>query len=237
MRKNFVTLIFFLLIFSSCEKTEIKQIDLKGTIEGQMYVYNEYGVEIDNFEDINVVLEDGAIEMSTTTDSDGEFLLENIPAGTYNLIFSKEGFSDYQQQGVQIIGGEERIYSLAYLIEKSSTSIENISIELDVVNNIYLKSSVIHNSEYAVIRYFLHDQEDVSYFNYIETGTFIFDGESGTQETCNLYKNTSSYYSGSKIYIIAYGCPKVSVGYYDILSNQYIYPVGEPSNITSITIP
>ncbi|MGQ1945469.1 carboxypeptidase-like regulatory domain-containing protein [Geofilum sp. OHC36d9] len=237
MRKNFVKLIFLLLIFSSCEKTEIKQIELKGTIEGQMYVYNEFGENNDDFENINVVLDDGNTKFSTTVNSNNEFLIDNIPTGTYDLIFSKEGYYVYQIQGLQIVGGDEPLHTSGYLIEETSTTIENISIELDAVNNLYLKSTVNHNGDYALIRYFLHNQENVSDSNYIEAGTLIFDGESGSQIACNMYSNTSSYSSGSEVYIIAYGCPIVSIGYYDILSNRNIWPVGEPSNVTRITIP
>lgn len=237
MKKNFVMLIFLLLIFSSCEKTEIKQIELKGTIKGRMYVYNEFGENIDDFENINVVLDDGNTKFSTTVNSNNKFLIDNIPTGTYDLIFSKQGYYDYQIQGLQIVGGDEPLHTSGYLIEEISTTIENISIELDPVNNMYLNSTVIHSGDYAVIRYFLHNQENVSYSNYLETGTLIFGGESGSQVACNMQNNTASYPSGSEIYMIAYGCPVVSIGYYDILSNQTIWPVGEPSNVTSITIP
>ncbi len=237
MRKNFLKLIFLLIIFSSCEKTEIKQVELKGTIKGQMYVYNEFGEEIDDFENTNVALDDGNTKFSTTVNSNNEFLIDNISTGTYDLLFSKEGYYDYQIQGLQIVGGDEPLHTSGSLIEETSTTIENISIELDPVNNMYLKNTANHSGDYAVIRYFLHNQENVSYSNYLETGTVIFEGESGSQVACEMYNNTASYPSGSKIYIIAYGCPIVSISYYDILSNQTIWQIGEPSNVTSITIP
>jgi hypothetical protein len=240
MKKIYLPLIFILLLFSSCSKTEIKQIELRGTIKAQVYVCDEFGYNLFDFKDINFVLDDGKTKLTTTADSKGECLLDKIPTGTYNLIISKEGFYDYQLQGVQIVGGDEPIHLFIYLVGKTRTSIENISLELDEFKNINLKGTVNYDTlkgSYLIIRYFIHNQETVSYFNYMDSGEEIYVDSNNFQINSKIYANTEIYPSGSKIYVIAYGSPVMSFGYYDIVSNLTIWPVGKPSNIASITIP
>ncbi len=240
MKKNFAFFLCLLLILYGCEKTETIQFDLEGTIKGQVAVIYEDtdASESDSnlYEDVEVILDDGDNKLSATVDINGEYSLENIPIGTYNLIFSKPGFSEFQNQGVQIIGGDEPIYCFGYLFEKSSTTIENLELELDEYNNVYLKGTVNNTSSSSSIWYFIHDDSNVSYTNYTDYGQTFYDLDSGSGAYLGI--DSTLFPSGTKIYVRAYACSYgYIIGYLDILSNHPIWPVGEPSNIASITIP
>lgn len=246
MNKYLTALILLIIITTGCEKTEQFPLNLKGTIKGEIIPRNEFGPANDDYEGFSIQLEGSEPLISTSTDIDGNYELKNIPTGTYNLIISKEGYGEYQKQGLQIVGGDEPLYFKAALNKKSSTTIENISHEIVNGTEIYLRGTVYHNIPFdiptvpheAVIRYFVHGSENPSGTDYSGTNTLIFNGESGTQFNYRINIDKKKYPSGSTIYLIAYGCSYYDLGFYDLLSNLYIYSsIGTGSNIASITIP
>ncbi|MEA1899022.1 MAG: carboxypeptidase-like regulatory domain-containing protein [Bacteroidota bacterium] len=245
MKKIFTELILFLLLFSGCEKSEIKQLDLKGTLKGKIYTLDEFGYQNSDNENIVIKLKGSEPLISIITDTSGIYEIKDIPSGTYNLIISKEGYGEYQRQGIQIVGGNEPLYFNGSIIEKSSTTIENLSLEIVNSTEVYLKGIVNHN--YIIdqwsfwtpaIRYFINNSNNPSDNNYLQTSSVSFNGDSGSQMESRIYIDMNLFPSGSKIYVIAYGCYGFEYGYYDILSNQYKYSsLGTRSNIASITIP
>lgn len=245
MKKIFTGLILILLLFSSCEKSEIEQFDLKGTIKGTIYTLDEFGYQNNDNENIVLKLEGSEPLISMITDTSGLYEIKDIPSGTYNLIISKEGYGEYQRQGIQIVGGNAPLYYNGSIIEKSSTTIENLSLEIVNSTEVYLKGIVNHNYiidqwsfRTPAIRYFIHNQSNPSDINYLQTSSVSFNGDSGSEMESRIYIDMNLFPSGSKIYVIAYGCYGSEYGYYDILSNQYKYSsLGTGSNIASITNP
>jgi hypothetical protein len=245
MKKIFTAPILILLLFSGCEKSELEQLDLKGTLKGKVYTLDEFGYQNSDNENIVIQLEGSEPLISFITDTSGTYEIKDISSGTYNLTISKEGYGEYQRQGVQIVGGNEPLYFNGSIIEKSSTTIKSLSLE--IVNNteIYIKGIVDHNyiiDEWSfstpAIRYFINNIENPSDNNYLQTGIVSFNGVSGSQLETQIYIDKNHFPSGSKIYIIAYGCYGYENGYFDILSNQYRYSsLGTESNTASITIP
>lgn len=244
MKELSIKLLFVLLLFSACKKTEIIQPDLKGTIKGSINTLNEYGVQNYDNEDILIQLEGSEPLMSTKTDSKGNYELSNIPMGTYNIVVSKEGYCEIQSQGVQIVGGDNPLYFSYNIIEKSSITIENISLEI-VNNEIHLKGIINHNftfDEWSMdgpkIGFYLKNDDNLSYYNYSYVYFNTFQVESGTQFETQLIVNKSLFPSGSTIYVITYGCYENYYGYFDVISGLSIYMgLGEPSNIANIVVP
>jgi len=254
MKKNFTALILILLLFSGCEKTEVSQLDLKGTLKGKVYTLDEFGDKNNDNENIVIQLEGSDPLISSITDSSGSYEIKDIPSGTYNLIISKEGYGEFQEQGIQIVGGNVPVYFDGLILEKSSTTIENLSLE--IVNSTLVNIKGIVNHNYTIdhisnivpeIRYFIHNQSNPSCINYLRTGSVTINQDSGSQMEARIYIDMNLFPSGSKIYVIAYGYGSgyqysygygYVYGYYDILSNQPIYSgLGTGSNIASITIP
>lgn len=245
MKKIYTGLILILLLFSGCEKSELEQLDLKGTLKGKIYTLDEFGYQNSDNENILIKLEGSEPLLSIITDTSGIYEIKDIPSGTYNLIISKEGYGEYQRQGIQIVGGNEPLYFNSSIIEESTTTIEGLSLEIVNSSEIYLKGIVTHNyiiDEWSpripAIRYFIHNSNNPSDNNYLQTGSVSFNGDSGSQMESRLYVDMNLFPSGSKIYVIVYGCYGYEYGYYDILTNQYKYTsLGKGSNIASITIP
>ena len=242
--KKLLTGFLIVILFSGCEKSE-NLLDLKGTLKGRIYTLDEFGYQVSDNENILIQLEGSEPLISSVTDSTGRYEIKDIPTGTYNLIISKEGYGSNIRQGFQIVGGNEPLYLIGSIIEKSSTLIENLSLEILNDSEIYLKGIVNHNYIIAewdfnkpTIRYFIHDENNPSGDNYVETFWLRFEGDSGSQLFSRIYIDNKRFPSGSKIYIIAYGYYYFDWGYFDILANQLKYTtLGKGSNIASIIIP
>ncbi len=242
MKKSITGLILLLLLASACKKTI--QLDLRGTIKGEVYAIDEFGFEPQSNENIMVSLEGSEPLLYTLSDNNGKYEITDIPSGTYNLIISKEGYGDFQYQGIQVVGGDAPLYFNNNIVEKSSITIDDISLEVVDGTEIYLKCIVNHNYTidprpfYPEIRYYISDTDNPSYTNYIQAGTIRFEGESGSQLEARIYIDTSRFPSGSNVYLIAYGCGYYVNMYYDIPSNKYVISsLGEPSDIASIIAP
>jgi hypothetical protein len=104
MNKIVYNLIFFVVILLSSCKPEY--IDLKGSICGNVFIYNENG-EMLPHETITVSIK--VLGLSVNTNSDGYYILNEIPAGTYNVSFKSISTSEHIKRGVQIAGSENPI--------------------------------------------------------------------------------------------------------------------------------
>lgn len=245
MKKIFTGPILLLLLISGCENTEIVQLNLKGAIKGTISAYDEFGNPSSTNENIVLQLEGSEPLISAFTDMDGKYEINDIPSGTYNLIISKAGYDDFQRQGIPIVGGNETLYFNGSIVKKSSTVIEDLSLEMAYISEIRLKGVVYHNYvmdgwsyNSPTIRYFIHQLDNPSETNFLQSGTLRINQVSGSPFDFQVYLGTNSFPSGTQIYIIAYGCNPYSLGYYDILSNQYKFSgLGTASNVASITMP
>ena len=77
----------------------------KGNIEGNVAVFNEYGSAAGDPSNVKVRLEGGNSIRETLTDKDGNWSFNDVPAGTYDIILSKEGFSTFKILRTPHVGG------------------------------------------------------------------------------------------------------------------------------------
>jgi hypothetical protein len=241
--KILALLILAALMFTGCEKSETGP-GLKGTIKGRVSTFNEFGNQTFDNNNISIQLEGSDPLISAASDDSGKFEINEIPTGTYDLVLSKEGYGNYIMQGFQVVGGNEPFYLFhLYLVEKSSTVIEDLSMEVVNDSEIYVKGIVTYRqnellSSSPAIIFFIHNANNPSEINYSQVQQLTFSGESGTQLFWGLYLDRALFPSGSKIFVIAYGRAMFDTMYYDILSNKYYYTnLGTGSNIATITIP
>jgi hypothetical protein len=245
MIRKIAGIILMVLVLWGCGKSETEQFDLKGTIKGKIFTYDEFGVPINDNQDVLVKLEGSEPLLSILTDSTGRYELNDIPTGTYNLVFTKEGYSENQIQGLQVVGGDVPLYYNIAIVEHSGTKIENLSIEIANNSQVYLRGDATHNFNnepfsfpVPAIRYFIHNSDNPSDLNYLQTGRFPISVQSGSQFNYKIYIDSNLFPSGSTIYLVAYGCSSYEYTYYDILANKYRYiGLGTGSNIASVTVP
>jgi hypothetical protein len=106
---------------ASCSSNPSTPQSGSGTLSGTVIAYGVSGPTLVNPSGITVSLEGSAYK--TTTDNAGNFSLGNIPAGVYNIIFSKVGFDSMMYPSHHLLGTGVDIINDAYLIEESNDSI------------------------------------------------------------------------------------------------------------------
>ena len=95
MKINSLLIIFITLSFFACNKDEEEKKETTSSISGKVALYDEGQTSVDN-SDMTVTLEKTSPLLTAQTDSDGNFIIENVPFGTYNLLFDKTGYGTYK---------------------------------------------------------------------------------------------------------------------------------------------
>lgn len=93
----------FLFFSIGCTK-EIKEEQF-GNLHGTIVSLDSQSYTFAALNKATVKLQAGNYNVETTTDSTGLFEFNDIPIGTYNLFYSKEGYSTFIDYGVQVFGG------------------------------------------------------------------------------------------------------------------------------------
>lgn len=91
------------VFFVGCTK-EIKEEQL-GNLNGRVMVLSNQLYTLSALKNTTVKLQAGDYNVEATTDSTGLFEFNDIPIGTYNLIYTNEGYSTFIDYGVQVFGG------------------------------------------------------------------------------------------------------------------------------------
>lgn len=238
MHSKCIVIILQMCLLYSCNKTEIQQLDLKGTIKGTIYAYDENGKKTDP-SGCSVTIEGSDPLLSTTADENGKYELTDVPTGTYILSYTKEGFGEYKSNGFMFVGGGKPLYFNANIYKKPSTKINEL--KLSIHNNklmaeVVLEYDHITNFDYYNrVIFFAHSENNISNSLYtyylINMQTYYI-----TELHVDLTMLLIFFPSGSKIHIVAY---VYNDGYYlDQNSNRKIFTsVSQPTNVASIVIP
>jgi hypothetical protein len=151
----------------SCTKTEILP-DLKGNMVGYVYTFDEFTVKLDDHSGVLVKALGKSNTYQTSTNKMGRFEFKNIPAGTYELQFLKDGYGTLKQFGIQHLGGEPTVLNMVFdpyrngsayfLYELPATEISDLRIENDSVYCKFLFQSLQPESIY--LQLFISLQEN-----------------------------------------------------------------------------
>lgn len=74
------------------------------------------------------------------TDADGEYILRNVPVGTYNVTVSKEGYQNVIEQGVKVSIGQSIILD-AQMLQAGAQPMERIAVTGAAIRRVDLGSS------------------------------------------------------------------------------------------------
>lgn len=112
MRLHVISLLIILLTVSSCEKDNLLP-GLDGSLVGYVYTFDEFANRLASHSDVEVTAH-GLKKCTTYTDQKGRFEFSKLPAGTYELEFSKKGFGTLKQPGIKHLGGMPTTLGLSF---------------------------------------------------------------------------------------------------------------------------
>ena len=98
-------LFFFSFLLASCggEDPNDPGNRLSGILSGDVELVDEYGLKLADYGGVSVSVE--GTSYTTTTNSEGYWRFDELPAGTYILKFTREGFAENRLYNQQFVGG------------------------------------------------------------------------------------------------------------------------------------
>jgi hypothetical protein len=233
-------LLMLLLLSQACKETEILEVPGKGTLEG--YVMGGYYSFSNRLEGVKVTIEGTDPLITIATDDEGAFKVNDLPTGTYHLLFQKPGFGTYKLLGYTFIGGSQPFLVAAVLYPLPQTKIKDISIKIGKQFNYTYLSSVVsvdlpEEFESLYFRYYLSNSSDVSPSNYLITDAVA--GYQSPQSTFSFAIDTEMFPPGSDLYMVVYPCTETMSSYLDLDTGNEIYTSIslQGSNVVTATIP
>ncbi|MDM9630472.1 carboxypeptidase-like regulatory domain-containing protein [Robiginitalea aurantiaca] len=201
--------LFALMVFNSCGGDSDEEISTpdptSADIRGSVNLYDEGTTEIDN-SDMTIRLEGSS--KTAMTDDNGDFILSDVPFGTYTVIYEKSGYGTFKSFGIGHRNGNTTISNTPSLGQTSSTTITNLaaSEESGTITIATTLDPEANNSNTRYIRYFFSTESNVSNENY----EAVLDTFGAQINPYNLTLTTASlealgFQGGQTVYVICYG--------------------------------
>lgn len=244
--------LLMLLILFSC-KEEVKDDDnLPEGIYGSVQLFNKFGLPLDDLSGVVVyamsdALPDSINFLDRITDKEGSFEFIGVPEGTYDIDFSKAGYSNYKKHDYVHFNsaGVDSIRNVK-LYEPIDASISLIGpVEYEDSAVIKITSKVTFNSQYfedygVMIRYFYGRDSLVSSSNYFYTtipGTVY--GNAGVVKQQALREGLTAEFIdtvNTEVFLIAYTANSRSYEFVKDSVNNEFPSMGNPSNILKFNL-
>lgn len=231
MRRIFILMLCCSAFWVSCdEKDEDNNPPpaTAGTVNGSVNLYDEDINEIDPTG--MTIRTDENNDVKTTTDGAGEFSLENLPFGTYTIVYEKDGYGTFRKYEIEhqsSTGNITFITENPSLGQFSTTEVINLTAteNNDVVTISATTSPDGSQADTRYIRYFFSTSADVSNENY----DAVLETFPVNINPYNLNLNDESFKalgfsSGTTVYTKCYGESFWSNSYEDPKLGRTIFP-------------
>lgn len=242
MKTTFLlSMIFLLALVISCgsDDENITEPKTSANIIGSVNLYDESTNQIDK-SGMSVRIDGSELNVSAITDTDGEFILENVPFGKYDLVYEKSGYGTYKIFDLEHTntGSSTVIEQTPSLGQVSGTSITNLTV--NIIDNLVkigaTTDPVANNLNKKYIKYFFSSEPEVSSENYVNVlETFL------VQITpYNLNLNDQSfdalgYQSGETVYVKCYGESFWGNHYFDPELKRDMFPNLNPNSAPAVS--
>lgn len=240
MKLNYLTFgLVVLLGISSCSKDEDPTPDpiTKANIIGSVNLYDEGVTEIDNS---NMTVSIDGTTFSASTDVDGDFVLNDVPFGTYTLIYEKSGFGTFKKFDIEHTntGSSTIITENPSLGESSTTTVTDLTVSVngnDVLVSITTDPAG-SNGNTRYIRYFLSTDSNVSNENYTFYSSGLISQINPNQITLSQSDLTNAgFSSGQTVHVKAYGDSFWSNEYDDPDLGRKVFPNLNMTSVNSVS--
>ncbi len=192
-----------LISFFACDKDKENGLPT-GNIVGFINLVDEEGNYLVDESDVVVSIEDENISATSTVK--GRFELVDVPAGTYDVSYSKTGYGTCSQSSFQFIGGHiPAMLSETTLYELPSNEIKSLDISYEDDNDLVITAEISETNQCTIVTY-LGDSKDVSNTNYkyYSKDKYYTSWGTLTKIDQSIYLNEASYSKGDKIYLVIY---------------------------------
>lgn len=229
----------------------IQANNTRGNIAGIILLYDEDGNALADKSGVTVSIDNSTV--STKTAFDGKFQFDSIPAGTYDISYSKDGFGTGKIMGLF----HEATNHATTLIKNSESMAVNSSL---AINNLVIKAfdpavqqfgvtgfhivPVFNNSSNKEkwVHLFFSDNSNVNATNYQADYKIKASGAANDFTNFNMttkWFESLGFKKGQTVYVIAYGDSFLSDSYTNPLTNQTVFPSlsNQPSKAESLVIP
>lgn len=248
MRRFFPAMLVFALVLG-CKGPEGPAgppgSSLEGDIIGIVALVNADGSQPSNRSGVTVGLE--GLPLTTTTDSNGRFVLSNLNAGIFNINYSKPGYGSSKTVRYQFVGGGQAYVGNVTLCQPPSFSVSSISFggisgAGTVSINVQLSESA---TEQRRVFLFFGENSSVSSNpqNYVGqiSSTVTFSSGSGVGFLSQSTLRNAGIASGTTAYVVAYAANQgfLNSGYVDVNTGRFVYTnlSGSASNVISFAAP
>jgi hypothetical protein len=242
--KIFSILLPVLLFLNACEK-DVEYKGLTGQLIGYVRLYDKSDNPIRDYSGIKVSAEGSHPQIEALTDKNGQFILDDLKSGTYNIVYDKEGYCQHKIASVQFVGGNRPtgIYPVS-LYKESDVEIDSVSVESYwwYHSYKYLVSAkltgITEEDNYTHLVYYLNNNPDVSSENYMDVG-FEYVSSSSNDIRFENQVDTLKYPVGSEVYMVMYHAKDRYNYYIDMKTGLEIYTSinkDKPSDVVSFTV-
>ena len=219
-----------LLNGSSCERGP--ETGPVAPLDGYVYyVDNEYFVGNELFEGAKVDAVIGSVTVkSTVTDPRGYYIFPDLPASTYQLVFSKQLYGTWKLFGVEHMGLDtthiQDHVRMSRIVDDRISSVNEVKVLSDIYNaTVYLSLQVdvsievVGETDDYKLAYYYNNKPDVSLNNYLY---------SGLSNRLDDLIGRDLFSAGQKVYGKVYLVHAAENGYYDCYLDEQVYPSVNP---------
>ena len=223
-------LLIALLGFTACggdDDGPITPPKTSANILGSVNLFDEGVTQIDNS---NMTVKIEGTGISATTNTNGDFILSDVPFGTYTLIYEKSGYGVFKKFGIEHknTGSSTVISESPSLGQKSTTSITNLAVTSSSNFPVVISASTdppANNADQRYIRYFFSTEPTVSSENYenaLETVQVAISPDNFNLSQAAL--DALGYTSGMTVYVKCYGESFYGNNYSDPNLGRDVFP-------------
>ena len=235
-----ITVISGLSLFFSCGGDTINNPDpvTGANIIGSVNLYDEGTSQVDNS---GMIVKIGNLSplIQDTTDSDGNFVLQDVPFGTYTLIFEKAGYGTYNHQGLEHIntGSSTVLVPSPSLGQFASTKVMNLEvtapagkIAIAVTTD---PAGSIGNTRYLRFLYSTDNNVDQTHYSY-HSADLISQNNPYTLELNSTDLAGMGFSPASTVYVKVYGDSFWS-NEYETDSGKKVFPNLNPVSADAVS--
>ena len=230
------------VFFLSCGGVTEEPLELSGEIRGKITQLTEYGSLDLEQGGATFILQTPSSTFQTQADPTGNYVLKNVPIGTYDMIVEKPGFGTFRSKGFQFVGGEEAAYSFVSLSRTSTTTVTNLSLSYQN-GAIHFSGTGNYNdplTSYTIVFAvaFLGNSQDVSPDNHTYSILIPMPESPGSDFSITSSMPSGLFPQGSTVFAVVYGISIYGSLFFDPDTRRYNYPgLGTvPSNVASVKI-